>query len=290
MCDWNAGPTPRSVAMNCGSKWCGIDLESDQSYVNDTFTGADSITLTQNGNQRSGTIAGTIMNREGTNFDEDQFQLGLLNVGNRIDLALTLPSSSTLIPELRVFDGAGVELLDEDANPSNGFSATVTADGSYYAQVNNQYWVREGKAYDLLGSLTWASAQAAAVARGGNLVTIDDAAENAYLRSTFSSWDSWIGLHDTDGTNTFVWVDGTPVSYTNWNANEPNTPSNDGAVLQGSSGGWYDYPKTSGRNAIIEWTDPLGRSLAGPGPHPVHPGRDRLGPDSATGHRRLTSA
>ncbi|MEK6250231.1 MAG: hypothetical protein N2C12_18750, partial [Planctomycetales bacterium] len=205
-------------------------------------------------------------NRENSNFDEDRFQLGLLNGGNRIDLTLTLPSSSTLVPQLRVFDGNGVELLDEDGDISNGFRAEVTADGNYYAQVNNDYWVRQGRTYDILGSLSWNNARSAAAAMGGDLAVINDAAENAFLRSTFSNWDSWIGFNDADGTNAYVWVDGTAISYTNWKSNEPNTPSYDGAVLQGSTGGWYDYPKTSGRNGIAEWADPLGRATAGPGP------------------------
>ncbi len=244
----------------------GIDLESDQDYNNDSFGGADAVTLTQTGNQRSGTIAGTIMDRQGGNLDEDRFQLGLLNAGNQIDLSLSLPSSSTLVPNLQVFDGNGVELLDEDGDPSNGFLATVLADGDYYAQVSNDYWVHDGRAYALLGSQSWANAQTAAVALGGNLVTIDDAAEQTYLRNTFSSWDPWIGIHDADGNNTFVWVDGTPVSYTNWYPGEPNTASYDGAYLENSDGLWRDYPKGNSLTGIAEWADPLGRTSAGPGP------------------------
>ncbi len=243
----------------------GIDLESDQSYNNDSFAGADLVALTQSGNQRSGTVAGTIMDREGTNVDGDRFQLGLLNVNNVIDLSLTLPSSSTLVPLLRVFDDAGVELLDEDGDASNGFQATVISDGDYYAQVSNDYWVYNGRAYDLLGSLNWNNSRAAAQALGGDLVTIDDAAEQSFLQRAFGGWSTWIGLHDADGSNTFVWADGTPVSYTNWNSGEPNTSSYDGAY-KSTNGLWYDYPKTSALNGIAEWADPQGRSYAGPGP------------------------
>ncbi|CAB5105943.1 hypothetical protein D3OALGA1CA_1726, partial [Olavius algarvensis associated proteobacterium Delta 3] len=219
-------------------------MESDADYNNDSFSGADPVTLTEAGNQRTGAIAGTIMARQSTNTDEDRFQLGgLLNTGNVIDLNLTLPSGSSLVPSLRVFDASGVELLDEDGNPDNGFRATVLTDANYYAQVANDFWVRDGQAYDLVGIQDWANAQAAAVALGGNLVTINDQAEQDWVHQNFGTWQPWIGLHDADGTNTHVWVDGTPVSYTNWASGEPSTSSYDG-VYMASDGLWYDYHKT----------------------------------------------
>ncbi len=162
----------------------GIDLESDKSYNNDTIGGADLVTLVQTGNQRSGTVAGTIMMPESTNEDEDRFQLGLLNVGNEIDLAVTLPSSSSLVPVLRVLDASETPLADADSDPTNGFQATITADGEYYAEVSNEYWVYNGHRYELLESQTWDNAEAAAVALGGHLVTIDDQAEQDWIQQT----------------------------------------------------------------------------------------------------------
>ncbi len=162
----------------------GIDLESDKSYNNDSIGGADLVTLVQTGNQRSGTVAGTIMMPESTNEDEDRFQLGLLNVGNEIDLAVTLPSSSSLVPVLRVLDASETPLADADSDPTNGFQATITADGEYYAEVSNEYWVYNGHRYELLESQTWDNAEAAAVARGGHLVTIDDQAEQDWIQQT----------------------------------------------------------------------------------------------------------
>ena len=69
---------------------------------------------------------------QSTNTDEDRFQLGMLNTGNVIDLGLRLPSSSSLIPSLRVFDGSGVELLDTDGDPTNAY---------------RQYWRLNAHAY-----------------------------------------------------------------------------------------------------------------------------------------------
>ena len=67
-----------------------------------------------------------------------------------------------------MFDSGGTELLDADGDPTNGFSATVLTDGTYYADVRNAYWVRNGRAYELLGQQSWDSAQAAAVALGSS--------------------------------------------------------------------------------------------------------------------------
>ena len=141
----------------------------------------------------------------------------------------------------------------------------MLTDGDYYAQVTNLYWVRDGQAYQLLGSQNWNSAQAAAVALGGNLVTIDDGAENSFLYRAFGGWNSFIGFHDASSTNTFEWVDGTtPITYTNWASGEPNTSSYDAAYLHTNSL-WYDSSKSSSRPAIAEFVDPLSRTSAGPG-------------------------
>ena len=243
----------------------GIDLETDYDYSNDSFSGANPVTLTESGNQRSGVIAGTIMARQGSNTDEDRFQLGLLNAGNVIDLSSSLPSSSSLVPSLRVYDGGGTELLDEDGDPSNGFGATVLTDGDYYAEVSS-YWIYNGKQYSLTPSLTWSDAEAAAVAEGGHLVTVNDQAEQDFLCSAFCGIGNyWIGLNDYDTENTFVWADGSSSSYENWGPNEPNSGANyDGIYVEDSNGLWYDGYVNWVYRGVVEQTAPQGTS-GGPG-------------------------
>ena len=75
-----------------------------------------------------------------------------------------------------------------------------------------------GHSYYLLTSNTWTAAQAEAVSLGGNLVTINDAAENDWVFDTFSAGQRnlWIGLYDPELNGTFSWVDGTVFSYSNW--------------------------------------------------------------------------
>lgn len=84
-----------------------------------------------------------------------------------------------------------------------------------------------GNTYKLLPQSSWTDAQAEAVSLGGNLVTINDAAENQWVLDTFGSVNGvdrnlWIGLSDAAVEGTFAWADGTPFSYANWADGEPN--------------------------------------------------------------------
>ena len=103
-----------------------------------------------------------------------------------------------------------------------------------------------GHIYLLLTADTWTGSEAEAVVLGGHLATIDNAAEQSFVYSTFSTFGGtnrnlWIGFYDSDpvtnSTNRsvrrteFVWVSGAPVSYANWSPVEPNNPaSNDPAI------------------------------------------------------------
>jgi hypothetical protein len=89
-----------------------------------------------------------------------------------------------------------------------------------------------GHNYYLLSQNTWTGAEADAQALGGDLVTINDAAENQWVFNTFSSYGGvnrllWIGLNDPSQTNpnsasSFQWVSGQTPTYSNWNAGEPS--------------------------------------------------------------------
>ncbi|MDZ7848273.1 MAG: C-type lectin domain-containing protein [Owenweeksia sp.] len=64
-------------------------------------------------------------------------------------------------------------------------------------------------------------AAALAVAAGGHLVTISNSTENS-LVSSFTTKEFWIGLADTAVEGSFEWINGEPLSYTNWASGEPN--------------------------------------------------------------------
>jgi hypothetical protein len=110
----------------------------------------------------------------------------------------------------------------------------------------NNHW------YDIVSSApdgSWLSAELNAQALGGHLVTINDAAEEAWLRATFGTdIRYWIGFNDAAVEGTWVWVSGEPVSYTNWDLGEPNNSippdwGEDYAVLNwnAANGAWNDW-------------------------------------------------
>ena len=125
-----------------------------------------------------------------------------------------------------------------------------------------------GKEYQLTSqALSWEQAQAEAVSLGGNLVTINNAAEETWLQQTFSQTERlWIGLSDRDSEGNFQWVNGENTAYRNWAAGEPNDYKFGGAFTAGEDyvqmnwGGsrqWNDMPNSYAGNfrGIIELGD-----------------------------------
>lgn len=73
------------------------------------------------------------------------------------------------------------------------------------------------------------ASEAAAQQYGAHMVSFQTAQENqdvldALYNSPYSpaNYTIWIGFNDGATEGTFVWLDGAPVNYTNWSANEPN--------------------------------------------------------------------
>lgn len=104
-----------------------------------------------------------------------------------------------------------------------------------------------GHQYYLLGASGIANARALAQSLGGALATINDADENEFVRAQVLGFDGadrrgWLGFSDENSEGSFVWDSGQGVSYTNWNAGEPN-----------NSGGTEHYTEMLGSNG--EWND-----------------------------------
>jgi hypothetical protein len=106
----------------------------------------------------------------------------------------------------------------------------------------------------------WIECENEAAGLGGHLVTINDAAENIWLNTTFSSQTLWIGFYQPANTEEpaggWQWISGEPVIYINWNENQPNEllPGDDyalmnsvpnetyGDIAQWDDGSWQDVP------------------------------------------------
>jgi cysteine-rich repeat protein len=102
-----------------------------------------------------------------------------------------------------------------------------------------------GECYRVLGNADWPGAQAQCAAWGGQLVTINDAIEAAWLRTALVGGDNefWIGLNDRATEGSFGWVSGSSAAYRQWASGEPNNYffREDCVVMNpGNGGSWND--------------------------------------------------
>jgi len=121
---------------------------------------------------------------------------------------------------------------------------------------------------------TWPDAQAHAVSVGGNLATVETAAENAYLANILTIQSAFIGCSDGVVEGDFIWTDGTPVTYTNWYPGQPNDYQQFQDYCEMlSNGQWNDqynhvkleYIVELSCNSIVQTQGPAPGSVFSPG-------------------------
>jgi len=102
-------------------------------------------------------------------------------------------------------------------------ASAAILEGPTFANGLNQYTLLTGDAGETAADLqSYASGTL-----GGNLVTINDATENAFLVTNFSSFlgtpeYAAIGYNDIVTDGDYVWFSGETSSYENWAVGEPN--------------------------------------------------------------------
>jgi hypothetical protein len=150
------------------------------------------------------------------------------------------------------------------------------------ASGGNDHWYEAVKA---TANIAWTEAQAACEARGGHLVTLTSAAENAYVFSLVdsapywapSTWQEywygpWIGARqpnpqpsDEPGGG-WAWVTGEAWGYTNWSSTLDNWETEDygqyfGLWSEGRGAKWNDYDGAFGdagespQSYVVEWDE-----------------------------------
>jgi hypothetical protein len=127
--------------------------------------------------------------------------------------------------------------------------------------------------------ITWASAQALAVGRGGYLATITSAAENNFVYGLISgdlsywhvtgteAWGPWLGglqpVGSAEPAGGWTWITGEAFSYQNWAALQPNNNQNENRIqfhghnAPGGAPTWNDLNDSNiqyVRGYIIEYT------------------------------------
>ena len=132
------------------------------------------------------------------------------------------------------------------SSPNNGYSELP--DGEIYGE--SVYLLTDNV-------MLWADAQAYAQSLNGNLVTINNAAEDQWLRDTFGTSEAlWIGFTDAETEGTWKWVSGEGTDwvlggsnnddvYVNWAPGQPDSYGDqDAAVLShiwdDNHSGWDD--------------------------------------------------
>jgi len=93
-------------------------------------------------------------------------------------------------------------------------ASTTSFDWQHNPATDHDYTLTEtGMSWDMLEAL--------AVQTGGHLVSINDAAEEEWLYSTFGSTMFWIGLTDYPDEGEHRWTSGETVTYLKWCPGEP---------------------------------------------------------------------
>ena len=147
----------------------------------------------------------------------------------------------------------GVVTMDMDKTCTATFNNAAIAAGPIVNPAN-------GHQYYLLNPNTWSGAEARAIALGGHLVTINDAAENAWVWLTFAPYGGgplWIGLSDAAQEGTFVWASNEPATYFNWWCRAPGDcePTNSSGVehyVEMNNYVWNDNTNESMFRGVVE--------------------------------------
>ena len=98
---------------------------------------------------------------------------------------------------------------------------------------------------------TYGAAKAQCESDGTHLAIPKSEAENDFIASLIPNEDIWIGINDIEEEGTYVTVDGSAISYTNWKSGQPdnhihsievNPDGEDGMMIRDDDKKWNDNP------------------------------------------------
>jgi len=109
--------------------------------------------------------------------------------------------------------------------------------------------------------VSWSSAAEQCEARGGHLVCVESAGENAFLARLVGGSAVWLGVRRPNPGDAWQWVTGQPLGFTDWQASAaPDDGQGKGAyAYAGEDGHWRDVPADSPlrHGFVCEWDPPL---------------------------------
>ena len=153
--------------------------------------------------------------------------------------SVSLPTNNSTVASIITSFSVG---FSEDMDPR-----FVTLTRNVYRYGGHSYVLT-----DAAGS--WSAAEAAAVALGGHLATVNSLAENAWLNQTFSSaGELWLGLNLQTSSGTWTWANGEPFAYTQWSSSQPNNSAGyEVGVKMRTDGNWDDVVPWVSFRGIVE--------------------------------------
>ncbi len=124
---------------------------------------------------------------------------------------------------------------------------------------NSGPWIphpTNGSSYWRISARTWDDTQRLANRHGAHLVGIDSAAEQDWLVAQFGGRELfWIGLRDVGSEGVWRLDTGSPMTYTNWADEEPNSMYEHGEHFDvmnwRTPGKWNDMSASSGRASNV---------------------------------------
>jgi hypothetical protein len=147
-----------------------------------------------------------------------------------------------------------------DISPFSTSATPAVSDYTYRGLFNNKHWYYHSSGWS---GLNWHSSKAFAEQRGLQLAIIRSAEENAFARQGAANNRVWLGAYKgTECDNTFTWIDGTPLTYSNFASGEPNNPCNERALEMQSNGLWYDLGETNGLRHLATAQAAMGHNLS----------------------------
>ncbi|OCT71997.1 pulmonary surfactant-associated protein A [Xenopus laevis] len=126
--------------------------------------------------------------------------------------------------------------------------AVLSLTGQLY-QVGGKMFATNGEQVDFEASkLTCEKA-------GGRIATPKNEAENNVVLSILKKHNKYAYLGVTEGviSSIYLYLDGTPLSYSNWNKNEPNGKGKEKCVEMYTDGLWNDKACNQNRLTVCEF-------------------------------------
>jgi serine/threonine protein kinase len=102
---------------------------------------------------------------------------------------------------------------------------------------------------------TWHAARDKCAKAGGMLATIPDKATWDFVKGLIGERWVWLGASDEKSEGQWVWMDGTPLTLTKWQKDEPNNTGAKQHYLRASNKGWRDDEKQAPEivGYVCEW-------------------------------------